>query len=392
MSTLSQYIPRQAETTIQILLKGFPVVAVTGPRQSGKSTLAARMLPDRPYVSLEDPDEEDFARNDPRRFLNQFPDGAVLDEIQRCPFLLSYLQGIVDQDGRTGLFLLTGSQQFGLMAEITQTLAGRVGLLELLGFSLPEIADTDFAPETLEDLLFTGLYPPIHDRQVPPTLWYPNYVRTYIERDVWQMVNVGDLSAFQTFLYLCAGRIGQLVNLTSMGNDCGISANTAKSWLAVLEASYIVFLLRPHHNNFNKRIIKTPKLYFYDPGLAARLLSIENKDQIVNHSYRGPLFESWVVSELLKKRYNGGQPSNLYFWRDRTGNEVDVLLDYGDRLVPVEIKSGQTVVTSHFKGLRKWVELAGDQAGQPYLVYGGRKQQNREEALVVPWREIEMIA
>lgn len=386
--SMTMYIPRQAEKTIKTLSQGFPIVAVTGPRQSGKSTLAARIFQDRPYVSLEDPDEEEFAASDPRGFLEQFPDGAVLDEIQRRPELLSYLQTIVDRDGRMNLFVLTGSQQFGLMAELSQTLAGRVGILELLPFTLDELAGADKLPETLEELLFAGLYPPVHDRPVSPGLWYPNYIRTYIERDVRQMMNVTDLSTFQTFMYLCAGRVGQLLNLSSLANDCGISPNTAKAWLSVLEASYIVYLLRPHHKNFNKRLVKTPKLYFLDPGLAAKLLRIENKEQIANHAYRGALFETWVISEILKKRYNAGQSANLYFWRDRTGNEIDVLVDQGEDLIPVEIKSGRTITQSYFKGLQHWSKLAGHAAKNPTLVYAGNKALKRQGVHVLPWSKV----
>lgn len=385
------YIPRQAEETVRTLLKGFPVVVLTGPRQSGKSTLARHVFFNRPFVTLEDPDEYDFAGTDPRGFLGQFSDGAVLDEIQRCPHLLSYLQGLVDRDGRSGLFLLTGSQQFGLVAEITQTLAGRSGLLELLPFSLSEIAETRYFPESLEALLFTGLYPPIYDRRIAPVLWHPNYVRTYIERDVRQMLNVDDLHTFQTFVSLCAGRTGQLLNLSSLANDCGVSPNTAKAWITVLEASYIVYLLRPHHKNFNKRVIKTPKLYFYDVGLAARLLGIEKKEQLRTHAYRGSLFETWAIGELLKKRYNAGQPSNLYFWRDRTGNEIDVIIDQGTRLLPVEIKSGETITESYFKGLYHWLKLAGREGGHPFVVYGGNKRQERSHVTVLPWREVTKI-
>lgn len=384
----TMYIPRQAEETVKTLSQGFPIVAVTGPRQSGKSTLTARIFQDRPYVSLEDPDEDEFVANDPRGFLEQFPDGAVLDEIQRRPELLSYLQTIVDRDGRMNLFVLTGSQQFGLMAELSQTLAGRIGILELLPFTLDELSGTGRMPATLEELLFAGLYPPIHDRPISPMLWYPNYIRTYIERDVRQMLNVSDLSTFQTFLYLCAGRVGQLLNLSSLANDCGISPNTAKAWLSVLEASYIVYLLRPHYKNFNKRLIKTPKLYFLDPGLAAKLLGIQNTEQIVNHAYRGALFETWVISELLKKRYNSGQSANLYFWRDRTGNEVDVLVDQGDDLVPVEIKSGRTITQSYFKGLHRWSNLAGKAAKDPTLIYAGDKTRTWQGIHVLPWSKV----
>ncbi|MDY6822652.1 MAG: ATP-binding protein [Thermodesulfobacteriota bacterium] len=385
------YIPRHAESTVKTLLAGFPIVVVTGPRQSGKSTLAARIFDDRPYVSLEDPDQELFANEDPRGFLERFKDGAVLDEVQRCPHLLSYLQTLVDRDGRTNLFLLTGSQQFGLMAEDTQTLAGRAGMMELLQFSIEELMAVDRLPSSLESLLYKGFYPPLYDRPISPALWFPNYIRTYVERDVRQMVNVSDLTVFQRFVYLCAGRSGQLLNLTSLANDCGIAPNTAKSWLSVLRASYIVYLLPPYFKNYNKRLIKTPKLYFYDTGLAARLLGIEKEAQLVNHAYRGPLFETLVVGELLKMRFNTGQPSNLYFWRDRTGNEVDVLMDRGDCLVPVEIKSGRTITASYFKGLLRWVEMAGSDAGKAHLVYAGSEQQTRRSVAVVPWQKIAMV-
>ena len=235
------------------------------------------------------------------------------------------------------------------------------------------------------------LYPPIYDRRIAPVLWHPNYVRTYIERDVRQMLNVNDLHTFQTFVSLCAGRTGQLLNLSSLANDCGVSPNTAKAWITVLEASYIVYLLRPHHKNFDKRVIKTPKLYFYDVGLATRLLGIENKEQLRTHAYRGPLFETWVIGELLKKRYNAGQPSNLYFWRDRTGNEIDVIIDQGTRLLPVEIKSGETITESYFKGLNHWLKLAGRDAGHPFVVYGGNKKQQRSHVTVLPWQEVTKV-
>ena len=385
------YIARSAESTIKVLFQGFPIVVITGPRQSGKSTLAAHIFHDRPYVSLEDPDQEAFSKEDPRGFLAQFPDGAVLDEIQRSPSLFSYLQTLVDKDGRMNLFLLTGSQQFGLMAEVTQTLAGRAGILELLPFSIDELSDVDRLPVSPEEALFKGFYPPVYDREIAPELWYSNYVRTYIERDVRQMVNISDLSVFQRFIYLCAGRTGQLLNFVSLANDCGISPNTAKSWLAVLQASYIVYLLKPYFKNFNKRIIKTPKLYFYDTGLAARLLGIEKREQLISHRSRGGLFETMAVGELLKKRYNTGQSSNLYFWRDRTGNEIDILLDKGDQLLPVEVKSGRTINESYFKALRRWCGLAGDDAGKPYLVYAGDSSQKRRAATVLSWREIARV-
>jgi len=385
-------IPRAAEGTIRHLATGYPVVAVTGPRQSGKTTLVRTMFVDRPYVSLEDLDERDFAVRDPRRFLARFPDGAVLDEVQRAPDLFSYLQGRVDEDGRQGLFILTGSQQFDLLSSITQTLAGRVALVPLLPFTLSELQQVEQAPDTLESLLFTGLYPPVHDRGLDPGIWYGNYIRTYIEREVRQMIQVRDLSAFQRFIRMCAARTGKLLNLSGLAADCGITHNTARAWLSVLEASYIVHLLQPHHQNFNKRLIKTPKLYFYDPGLAAWLLGIQNSDQLVTHPQRGALFETWVLSELLKARFNRALASNLYFWQDRSGEEVDVLVEQGATLIPVEVKSGQTVVSDFFDNLASWKKIAGEKGGRPWLVYGGNRRQSREIAEVLPWREIGDLA
>ena len=331
-------IHRFAETTITRLARGYPVVTITGPRQSGKTTLARASFPDKNYASLEDPDNREFAEEDPGGFLARFPDGAILGEVHRCPELFSWLQGVVDTDGRMGLFVLTGSQQFGLLSGVTQSLAGRVGRVQLLPFSLSEITSAGLAPESLDEMLFNGLYPPIYDRHVAPVHWYADYVATYIERDVRQMVNVRDLSTFQRFLRLCAGRNGQLLNLSALANDCGISHNTARAWLSVLEASYIIYVLQPHHRNFRKRMVKTPKLYFLDTGLAAWLLGIQSKDQISIHSMRGALFEGWVLQELLKARYNHALVSNLYFWRDNTGNEIDILLENGERLRPIEIK------------------------------------------------------
>jgi predicted AAA+ superfamily ATPase len=385
-------IPRSAESTIRQLASGYPVVAVTGPRQSGKTTLVRTMFADRPYITLEDLDERDFAVQDPRGFLSRFPDGAVLDEVQRAPDLFSYLQGLVDEDGRRGLFVLTGSQQFDLLSNITQTLAGRVALVPLLPFTLAELQQAEQAPEALEDLLFTGLYPPVHDRGLDPGIWFGNYIRTYVEREVRQMINVRDLSAFQRFLRMCAARTGQLLNLSGLAVDCGITHNTARAWISVLEASYIVHLLQPHFQNFNKRLVKTPKLYFYDPGLAAWLLGIQNPSQLTTHPQRGALFETWVLSELLKARFNRALASNLYFWQDRSGHEVDVLVEQGATLVPVEVKSGKTVVPDFFANLESWTKIAGETGGRPRLVYGGDQRQSRANAEVLPWKEIGELA
>jgi predicted AAA+ superfamily ATPase len=381
-------IAREAETVVLRLAEGYPIVAVTGPRQSGKTTLVRTLFADRPYLSLEDLDELDFATRDPRGFLSRYPDGAVLDEVQRAPALFSYLQTRMDEDRRTGRFILTGSQQFGLLSGITQTLAGRVALVPLLPFTLGELQAADEAPGSLEDLLFSGLYPPVYDRQLDPIIWYGNYVQTYIERDVRQTVNIRDLSVFQRFVRMCAARTGQLLNLSGLANDCGITHNTARSWLSVLETSYLVHLLQPHHRNFNKRLVKTPKLYFYDPGLAAWLLGIQAPGQLATHPQRGALFETWVVSELLKARFNRALASNLYFWQDRSRHEVDVLIDQGLRFIPVEVKSGQTVVPDFFRGLESWARIAGEEGGRPWVIYGGDRRQSRTEVEVLPWRQI----
>jgi uncharacterized protein len=276
------------------------------------------------------------------------------------------------------------------MSGLTQSLAGRIALVHLLPFTYRECygACSQEEPHNLDDVLFTGLYPPVHDRSLAPRLWYANYMQTYIERDVRQLVNVRDLSSFQRFVRLCAGRTGQLLNLSGLANDCGITHNTASSWISILEASYIVFLLQPHHRNFDKRIIKTPKLYFYDTGLAAWLLAIQDPVQLNAHSMRGALFETFVISEALKARFNQGLPGqDLYFWRDRGGTEVDLLIELGEQLRPVEIKSGQTLNSDYFKGLRKWLDLAGSQAVDPALVYGGNEALVHAGIQVVPWRE-----
>ncbi len=383
------YIPRNAESKLQHFAKGYPVVVVTGPRQSGKSTLVRHAFPQHPYVSLEDLDQREFAETDPRGFLNQFNDGAILDEAQRCPTLFSYLQTRVDERQRPGEFILTGSQQFGLLTGITQSLAGRAALLILLPMTYDELWHGGKVGRNLDKVLFDGAFPPIHDRGLESHLWYGNYVRTYLERDVRQLINVRDLGAFQRFLKLCAGRTGQLLNLSSLANDCGITHNTAKAWISVLEASYIVHLLPPHHQNFNKRLVKTPKLYFLDTGLASWLLGIQNSEQLATHVQRGALFETWVVSELLKARYNAGEASNLYFWRDRSGHEVDLLIDQGTHLSPLEIKSGQTINPDYFKGLDYWRKLAGKTAGKAWLIYGGDIRQTRSDVTVLPWFEID---
>lgn len=381
-------IPRDAQTTLQTFAAGFPIVGITGPRQSGKTTLARAVFGDRPYASLEDPDTRAFATDDPRGFLKGFPDGAVLAEVQRCPSLFSYLQTRVDQTGRCGEFVLTGSQQFGMVSAITQSLVGRAGLLALLPFALSELRQADRVPTSVDEALWRGAYPPVHDRPVEPSIWYSNYVQTYLERDVRQLIQVRDLTQFQRFLRLCAGRTGQLLNQSALADETGVSHNTIREWLSVLEASYIIHRLPPQHRNFNKRLVKTPKLYFIDTGLAAWLLGIETASQLASHPLRGELFETWVVGEYLKHRFNGGHPSNLTFWRDRHGHEVDLLVETGDRLQPIEIKAGATVHRDSFKGLRRWLELAGGSAANPALIYAGDQRQQRQGIAVRPWHDL----
>lgn len=380
-------IPRTAERTVRRLLKGFPLVTVTGPRQSGKTTLARAVFRDRPYASLEDPDVRLAAREDPRSFLERFRGGAVLDEVQRSPDLLSYLQSHVDADRRLGRFILTGSQQFGLLSGITQSLAGRTALVELLPFSVEELAAAGHRAADVDAALLTGCYPPLHDRDVAPSAWFSAYVAAYVERDVRQMLKIQDLEAFQRFVRLCAGRTGQLLNLSSLAVECGVTHNTARAWVSVLEASYLVFLLRPHHASFNKRLVKAPKLYWYDTGLACWLLGIRTAEQLETHPLRGSIFETMVVSELAKSRMHRGERAGLFFWRDSNGNEVDVVAEEGPSLVPIEIKSGKTVTGEAFASLEKWRALAGKACRRPTLIHGGTERHQHQGVNVVGWHE-----
>lgn len=383
-------IPRQAAATLQKLAQGYPILAITGPRQAGKTTLAQTTFPEKRYVSLEDPDEREFADQDPRGFLARFPDGAILDEAQRSPKLFSYLQTLVDAEKRVGMFVLTGSQQFGLMSNITQTLAGRVGLVQLLPFSLSELRAANVPVDGLDDLLWRSMYPPIYDRHLAPEQWFANYVMTYIERDVRQIVEVQNLRLFQRFIKMCAARTGQLLNMSSLATDCGVTHGTIRSWLSLLEAGYVVFLLQPHHQNFGKRLVKTPKLYFYDTGLSAFLLGIRDTEHLSIHSARGALFENFVVSELMKQRFNQGLACNLYFWRNNAGDEVDVLIEQGEKLIPVEIKSGQTYNSDFVVAINKWMKFAGDVSMPPQLVYGGDENMNRNGVEVQSWKNIQI--
>lgn len=377
-------IPRTIESVLMQLAQSYPVVTITGPRQSGKTTLCRKVFPGYGYRNLEAPDVRQFANDDPRGFLAANPDGVILDEIQRVPQLLSYIQTIVDEKPLPGQFILTGSQQFEVMNTISQSLAGRTALLKLLPFSLAELRGA-YPSRGVDDLILTGCYPRIYDQKLNPTQAMGDYFETYVERDLRHLMAVKDLSQFERFVKLCAGRTGQLLNLQSLGNDVGISHASARSWLTLLEASYIVFLLHPWHSNISKRLVKAPKLYFYDVGLASYLLGLEDVKQVSRDPLRGNLFENLVVLEALKFRYNQGKRDNLFFYRDSNGNEVDLIAEQGRRLLAIEIKAGATINPDYFKGLRhfrkaigiEWTVAAG-------VVYGGDDSQCRSEALIRP--------
>lgn len=379
----------------------FPVVTLTGPRQSGKTTLVRSEFGRYAYVSLELPDQRSFALEDPRGFLAQFDGPAILDEVQRTPDLFSYIQALVDERDRPGQFILTGSQNFLLHQNVSQSLAGRCAVLHLLPLSLDELlrrpsprlerlgADVPreiHAPRrTIEEVLFAGFYPRIHDKRLPPHEWLGSYYQTYIERDVRTLLGVGDLETFGRFVRLCAGRNGQILNLSALAADSGVTHTTARRWISVLEASFLVVLLRPHFKNFGKRLVKSPKLYFLDTGLLCFLLGVRNPADIHRHASRGAVFESFVLSELHKNFIHRGEQPGLYYWRDARGREIDFLVDIGGRLVAVEAKSGKTVAGDFFDALKFWREMSEDAAAPAALVYGGDRAFRQTGFAVCPW-------
>lgn len=377
---------RTAASKLLQLAAHFKAVAIIGPRQSGKTTLVKAIFK-KPYVSLEDPDNRRYAVEDPRGFLADYPEGAILDEVQRTPELFSYLQGVLDESSDAGQFILTGSNNFLLQQTITQSLAGRVAHLHLLPFSLSELYRGDSSIPDQDHLLLNGFYPPIHDGQIPPQDWFPNYLRTYIERDVRQIKNVTDLIVFERFTRLMAGRTGQELNMSSLAVEVGVDTKTIQSWISILESSFIIYLLRPHYRNFNKTITKRPKVYFYDTGLACSLLGISTKEQLHVHPLRGSLFETFIVSELVKKRTNTAKEINLYYWRDKTGYEIDLIKEDGMTLLPIEIKSGKTVNAEFFKNLLYWLKLSGEEKG--VVIYGGDQDQQRSNGILVAgWKNV----
>lgn len=381
-------IIRKLGSKISLSAEKMPVIAVTGPRQSGKSTLIQQLFPSHNYQNLEDIELRKFAISDPKGFLHNAGTKAIIDEVQYAPELLSYIQVITDREKIAGQYVISGSQNLLLMDSIAQSLAGRVAVFNLLPFSLEEIQQTHFALPTYEDYILKGFYPRIYDLDLNPTDWLQDYLRTYVERDVRQVLNVGDLGMFRQFLEICAGRIGQLVNLSDIGNMIGVSYQTINRWISVLETSFIVYTLRPYHQNFNKRIVKSPKLYFYDTGLACALLNLRHVEDLNRHFAKGALFENFVINEILKNQLNQNLSPKNYFWNVSGSHEIDLLLDKGGRLLPIEIKSSRTIGNHFFDGLTYFQALAGSLPTESYLIYGGDEVQKRSIAQVLSWKNL----
>lgn len=383
------FVQRQIETALRSMLLKYPILALTGPRQSGKTTLLRNIFPDYQYISLENPDLRSFAAQDPLGFLKKYPEKVIFDEVQRIPEIFSYLQTAVDESGKTGQFILSGSQNFHLMSSITQSLAGRVALLKLLPLDFREMQNAEILPDGWKTLLFNGCYPAIYDRGINPSVFYSNYLQTYLDRDVRELSRVQDLRLFRNFLALCAARTGQLLNLANLANECGISQPTAKAWLSVLESSYIVFQLQPYFQNFNKRVSKTPKLYFYDTGLVCFLLNMRQMEDLDHsHGLLGTLFENLIVSEMHKQNHHQYQLKDYWFWRDAAGNEVDLLSKSGQMFDLFEVKSTQTILPALFKGLDYFSALAEGNVKSRTLIYGGAESQARSNYQVRAWSDL----
>ena len=381
-------IKRQIEKELVSAAENMPVVSLTGPRQSGKTTLVKSVFPHHRYVNLEEPDTREYAITDPRGFLNDIGGKAIIDECQYAKDIFSYIQADVDKNPQNGKFILTGSQNILMSDRISQSLAGRAAILRLLPFSISELEDTPYQKDSYADYLYKGFYPRIYDQKLDPARWYASYINTYLERDVRQILNVGDLHSFQTFFKLCAGRIGQLINLSAMSNEIGVSYQTVKRWLSVLEASYIIFMLPPYYRNFNKRVVKSPRLYFYDPGLAVNILGLKSTDQVKTNYMKGELFESLVLSEIRKNVLITGSEPSMYFWRDSNGNEIDCIIETGSEPIAIEIKAAMTLNQHLFKGLMKWKALTNLKQDNLYLVYGGDENQDRSEVRIRSWKHI----
>ena len=379
-------VQRELSGLLREVATKMPILSITGPRQSGKTTLARATFPDYTYVNLENPDTLEAAVSDPRLFLSQFSSGVIIDEAQRYPDLFSYIQTVSDEVNKPGKFILTGSQNFLLSEKISQSLAGRVFITHLLPFSISELRHSGQEMDSPDTYMFQGFYPRVYDAPIHPALFYPSYIQTYVERDVRQIVNVGNLHQFQRFMRLAAGRVGQLLNYNNIANELGVDLKTVKSWISILESSFIAFTLPPHFQNFSKRILKTPKLYFYDTGLACSLLGIRDQDELTVHWARGALFENMVIADLMKLHYNKAIIPPLYYWRDSTGNEVDCLIDSGQRIKSLEIKSSSTISSDYFKGLAYYKKL--NPRAETYLIYGGLTGGIRSNGKVVAWNNL----
>jgi predicted AAA+ superfamily ATPase len=378
-------IERDLKAKLEFLATKYPIITLTGPRQSGKSTLLRNTFPHYNYVSLENTEIRLLAETDPNGFLATYPDKTIIDEAQLVPKLFSYLQTHTDLRGKEGMYLLAGSQNFLLLQNITQSLAGRTAILKLLPFSRSELQAVNKNKQWIDEEIFTGSYPRIFDKDIAATDFYPYYIQTYIERDVRQLKHIGDINKFILFLKMCAGRVGQLLNLSSLANECGIAVSTAQSWLSVLEASYILYLLKPDHNNYSKRLVKTPKLYFYDTGVACSLLNIIQVEQIATHYLRGALFENLVINEFVKRSLNTSQEPQLSFWRDKTGNEVDLIELVDSKQHGYEIKSGATYSHDYFKGLRYWAKHSNTDTDDCTVIYTGDKSLKTSYGNVICW-------
>jgi predicted AAA+ superfamily ATPase len=385
---MSRYIKRQIAEIIKAQQSKFPVLAVTGPRQSGKTTLLKELFSDYRYVSLENPDIRSFATDDPVGFLNQYNEKVIFDEVQRVPSLFSYIQSRVDDSGQMGQFILSGSQNFHLLTNITQTLAGRVALFKLLPLDFKELKDNGLLENTYTAVAVKGFYPAIFDRNIDPVVFYANYIQTYIEKDVTELLNIKDLKVFRTFLGLCAGRAGQLLNVNAIANECDLSQPTARAWLSILESSYIIFLLQPYYQNFNKRLVKSPKLYFYDTGLLNHLLGIRTADDLNENRLKGNIFENMILAEYQKKNHHLYLHQEYYFWQDSGGHEVDILTKKHNGFNIFEVKATQTITSALFKEMDRFAEIAAPEEVTKTLIYGGTENQERSNYKVLGWENI----
>lgn len=382
-----QIISRRIKKSILDLSSKFPVIGLTGPRQSGKTTLLKHLFPDYEYISLEDPDIREFASSDPRAFLEHYPRKVIFDEVQQVPDLFSYLQTRVDRLNEMGVYILSGSQNFHLMKSITQTLAGRIALFELMPFDFLELKKENLLPDDYLEACIKGFYPAIYDRDIEPDVYYRNYIKTYVEKDITSLVNIQNLRTFRIFVSACAVRSGQLLNLSAIANECGISQPTAKAWISLLESSYVIFLVQPYYKNLKKRQIKSPKLYFYDTGLLCHLLKIKSTDTLITHSLKGNIFETLVISEMRKRIFHQYQEKEFYFWRDSTAREIDVLFEEESGFSIFEIKASKTINPEFIKNMKLFESLVSPSKVEKNIIYGGNETQNRRQYKVRGWNK-----